>query len=359
MLHGTHLIARSIAWPWYRCAVRRAVAIAAWFLLVMTVAEPMVRADPAPASSSKKSATPWARGVSEAAQKRALQLFEEGNVFFEREKYTEAVAKYEQALVAWDHPNIRFNMAVCLMNMRQPLVAWEHLKQALRFGDAPLGKQLYADAKTNLAVLESSLGELTVKSTQPDVKIMVDGGQVLAGAGEHTMKLLAGKHQLVATRPGYVTDSRALDLPAGKPVAEQISLVRETVKVERENYDRRWKWWLPWAVAGSSVVVGVIGGGVYAGAHSQMNQYDSELAQRCPAGCTEAQIPGSLKSQATSARQKSEVAIGLWGGAGALVLTGGVMAILNRPRKMEERRVEPALTVSRDYVGVGLSLSLD
>ena len=35
------------------------------------------------------------------------------------------------------------------------------------------------------------------------------------------MKLLAGRHQLVATRRGYVTESRALDLPAGKPVVEQ------------------------------------------------------------------------------------------------------------------------------------------
>ena len=324
----------------------------------MTMVGAVAQAAPAK-PADKKSATPWSQGVSDAAQKRALQLFQEGNVFFEQSKYTEAVAKYEQALTAWDHPNIRYNMAICLINMRQPLVAWEHLKQALRFGDAPLGKQHYADAMTYLAALESSLAELTVKSTQPSVSVMVDGGQVLTGAGEHTMKLLAGKHQLVATRPGYVTDSRALDLAAGKPTTEQIALVRETIKVERENYERRWKWWLPWAVAGSSVVFGVVGGGVYAGARSQMNQYDRDLAQLCPAGCTEAQIPGSLKSRATSARHKSEVAIGLWTGAGAAAITGGVLAILNRPRKMEERRVVPALTVSRDYVGVGFSLALE
>jgi hypothetical protein len=339
--------------------VRWLASTAAWILLIVTMAGAVARASPPPKGADKKSATPWSQGVPETSQKRALQLFQEGNVFFEQAKYTEAVAKYEQALTAWDHPNIRFNMAVCLINMRQPLVAWEHLKQALRFGDAPLGKRLYAEAQTYVAVLESSLAELTVKSTQSDVSVMVDGGQVLTGAGEHTMKLLAGKHQLVATRPGYVTDSRALDLPAGKPTNEQIALVRETVKVERENYERRWKWWLPWAVAGSSVVFGVVGGGVYAGARSQMNQYDSALAQMCPAGCTEAQIPGSLKSQATSARHKSEVAIGLWTGAGAAVITGGVLAILNRPRKMEERRLVLTPAVSRDYVGVGLSLVLE
>jgi tetratricopeptide (TPR) repeat protein len=333
-------------------AVRLRVAIATWILLVAVVAEPVVRAD------NKKPGTPWSQGVSEAAQKRALQLFEEGNVFFEQSKYTEAIAKYEQALAAWDHPNIRFNIAICLINMRQPLVAWDHLKQALRFGDAPLGKRHHAEAITYVAVLESSLAELTVKSTQPDVNVMVDGGQALTGSGEHTMKLLAGKHQLVATRPGYVTDSRALDLPAGQAVTEQIALLPEQVKVERENYERRWQWWMPWAVAGSSVVLGLVGSGVYLSASSEIKHYDQDLAQLCPAGCTDAQIPGSLRSRATSARHKSEVAIALWSGAGALVITGGVMAILNRPRKQEERRITPALTVSRDYVGVGISLAL-
>ena len=363
--------------------MRLRVAAATWILLVAAVVEPGARADPTPVASpaapakpsptpvaspaapakpspapsvaGKKSVTPWARGVPEAAQSRALQLFQAGNVFFEQAKYTEAVAKYEIALAAWDHPNIRFNMAICLINMRQPLVAWDHLKQALRFGDAPLGKRLHTEAMTYLAVLESSLAELTVASTQPDIKVMVDGGQALTGAGEHTMKLLAGKHQLVATLPGYVTDSRALDLPAGKSVTEQIVLVPEKLKIARG----RWQWWTPWAVAGSSVVFGLVGGGVYLSARSEIKHYDQDLARLCPIGCTDAEIPGALKSRATSARHKSEVAIALWSGAGALAITAGVMAILNRPHKLEDHRVTPGLTVARGYVGVGISLTVD
>jgi hypothetical protein len=310
-------------------------------------------------AETKKPATPWSRGVSDTAQKLALKLFGEGNVFFEQAKYTEAVAKYEQALAAWDHPNIRFNIAICLINMRQPLVAWDHLQQALRFGAAPLGKRLHTEAMTYRAVLESSLAELTVKSTHPEVSVMIDGGKVLTGTEAHTMKLLAGKHQLVATRRGYVTDSRALDLPAGKPVIEEITLVREVVKIERENYERRWRWWAPWAVVGSSLTLGLTGGLVYLSARSEIKQYDRDLAQMCPLGCVDADIPSSLRDRETSARRKSGVAIGLWAGAGALVVTGGVMAILNRPRKLESRRVVPAITVSRGYIGAGVSLVLD
>jgi hypothetical protein len=354
--------------------VRRGFTIAAVIAVAAATGEPVAHAQRSRAPSARP-VTEWSRGVSDANQRRALQLFQQGNVFFEQAKYTDAVAKYELALAAWDNPNIRFNMAVCLINMRQPLVAWEHLTRALRFGEAPLGKRLFSEAMTYQAALTSSLAELTVKTTQPEVKIMVDGGQVLVGNGEHTMKLLAGKHQLVATRTGYVTDSRALDLPAGEPVMTEITLTPEKVKVKlqvrRENYERRWRWWLPWAVAGSSVVFGAIGGGLYASARSEIRRYDDDLRELCPMGCDPATIPEPLKNREAAARRKSGIAIGMWCGAGALAITGGVMAILNRPRKVEERtsggpgptallrRVVPELALSRDYVGVGLSVPLE
>ena len=110
------------------------------------------------------------------------------------------------------------------------------------------------------------------------------------------------------------------------------------------------------------VVAGVgthLPGIVYLAARSQIKQYDRDLAQLCPLGCPASDIPDSLKSRELSARRKSGVAIGLWSGAGALAIAGGVMATLNRPRKLEEHRVVPALTVSRDYLGAGVSFVLD
>jgi tetratricopeptide (TPR) repeat protein len=324
--------------------------------VVVAATGPAVRAEPRPV-------TAWSRGVPEAAQARALQLFREGNVFLEQAKYTEAVPKYEQALSAWDHPNIRFNMAICLINMRQPLAAWNHLQQALRFGDAPLGKQHHAEAMTYVAVLEASLAQLTVRSTQPGIRVMVDGAQVLDRPGELTMRVLAGKHQLVASRPGYITQSRALDLPAGKTTEEQIALAPEKIEVRRDNYDRRWPWWAPWAVVGGGVVLGGAGAGIYVAARTERDRYDRAFAAMCPEGCAESTLPADLLARKANARRNSGVAIGMWVTAGVLGITGGVMAVLNRPYKLEERpaarAVTPSVTVSRDYVGVGLSLTLE
>jgi hypothetical protein len=324
-----------------------------WFSVVAATTAPAAHAD------GKTPVTPWSRGVPEAAQRRALQLFQDGNVLLEQQKYTEAVAKYEQALIAWDHPNIRFNMAICLINMRQPLTAWDHLQQALRFGDAPLGKRLYAEAMTYVAVLESSLAQLTVRSRQPGIKVMVDGVLALDGPGERSMKLLAGKHQLVASRPGYTTSSRALDLGAGQSDLEQIALELEKVKVQRDNYERRWAWWVPWSVEGGAAALALVGAGFYLSASNQMASYDQALQRKCPEGCGDADITSALKAQHDHARRNSGVGIGMWVGAGAVAITGGVMAVLNRPIKVEGRAVKPSLAVSRDYVGAAISLALE
>jgi tetratricopeptide (TPR) repeat protein len=322
-----------------------------WFLVVAALTTPVAHADSKP--------TPWSRGVPEAAQKRALQLFQEGNALLEQEKYTEAVAIYEQALSAWDNPNIRFNMAICLINMRQPLAAWEHLQQALRFGEAPLGKRLFTEAMRYVALLESSLAELTVRSVQPGIKVMVDGAMVLDGPGEQSMTLLAGKHQLVATRPGYTTQSRALDLPAGKPDLELIALEHEKVTVQRDNYERRWAWWVPWSVEGGAAALALVATGFYVSASGEMTNYDQALRLKCQTGCTTDQIPSDLKAKYDHARRNSGVAIGIWVGAGAVAITGGVMAVMNRPFKVERHPVTPSVTVSRDYVGAAISFALE
>jgi len=326
------------------------------WVVVLIVWVSALAASPAAVRADAKRVTPWSKGVSEAAQKRALQLFQEGNALFEQEKYTEAVAKYEQALTAWDNPSIRFNMALCLINMRQPLVAWDHLQRALRFGNAPFDKHLYAEALKTVALLEASLAQLTVRSVQPGIKVMVDGAVALDRPGEYTTKLLPGKHQLVASRPGYITSSRALDLLAGKPDLEQITLMPEQVV---DNYERRWRWWVPWSVEAGSAVLALVATGLYLDASSEMKRHDQAYAALCPTGCMDDQIPSNLKAQETSARRKSGVAIGMWIGAGALVITGGVMAVMNRPFKIEGRAVTPSLAVSRDHVGVAISFTLE
>src|SRR6185295_15375657 len=92
------------------------------------------------------SVRPWADKVAEGAQKQALALFEEGNKLFETSQHAAALAKYREALKFWDHPAIRYNTAVALINLDQPLAANENLDLALRYGEAPFSPETHQQA---------------------------------------------------------------------------------------------------------------------------------------------------------------------------------------------------------------------
>jgi hypothetical protein len=307
--------------------------------------------------------TPWSKGVSKANQTKAFEIFKDGNALFEEAKYSDALVQYEKAIKLWDHPSIEYNLAICLFNIRQPLEAWDHLSKALQYGDAPLGKRLFAEAMTYQTLLESSLAQLDVSTEQDGVTIQVDGRDLMTGPGDKSIHMLAGSHQLVATLDGYKTESRALDLPAGKLTKETIELqedkVQVKVKVEHINYERRWSWWVPWSVMGGSVAVALIGTGVYLDGRSGINSYDDALAKQCPSGCRPQDIPTALTQKEQSAQREGQIGIGLWSAAAVVGVAAGAMAVLNRPKLVEKRPptvvVTPMLGHGVAGVGVGLT----
>jgi hypothetical protein len=309
---------------------------------------------------------PWSKGVSKANQTRAFQIFKDGNALFEESKYSDALVQYEKAIKLWDHPSIEYNLAICLFNIRQPLEAWDHLEKALKFGEAPLGKRVFGEAMTYQTLLESSLAQLYVTTDQEGVEIELDGRELMTGPGEKTVHLLAGSHQLVASLDGYKTDSRALDLPAGKmtklePIALEEDKVEVRVKVKRENYERRWSWWVPWAVMGGSVAVALAGTGVYLDARSSVNDYDAQLAKMCPSGCRPQDIPPALTQKEQSAETEGNIGIGLWSAAVVVGVSAGAMAIINRPKLVTERRppsVVVAPMLGRGLAGIGVGIAL-
>jgi len=311
------------------------------------------------ARSAAADEKPWAKGVPESEQKIALALYNEGNAEFTESRYPQALTKYREALKHWDHPGIRFNMVVCLVNMDQPLEASEHLERALAFGDQPLGADVYSQGLTYKKLLDGQLARLKVACKDDDAQVKLDGVQLLSCPGEARKLLVPGPHQLVATKPGFQTADAALVLLPGKELVHTIRL--ELIEV-RTKLVRRWKVSTPWIVAGAGLGTSALGVVATYLARQEYATYDQLVAAQCPDGCGPNMPPGmqtvdpSTASHKTRGKILNVGGVGLVGVGGATAITGLILVYLNQPRSVPET-APPIVTPSVTPTAVGATVT--
>ncbi len=289
-------------------------------------------------------ARPWADGVSDERQQKANQLLEEGNQLLFELLFTEALAKYERAVEQWNHPAIRFNMAVSLYNLGRLVKAHENLQQALRYGDAPLEASVYEQAMRYQKLLDAQLAELIVICDEEGVEVALDGKHLFTGPGKARRRLLPGEHQIVGSKDGFLPETRLMKLVPGSPETVSLSLVSvdEAVVVTQ----RRWQRWKPWATVGAGVAVGLAGLALRLQAGSNFDRYDREVGLVCPGpdGCETVDDELLAESDGLRSRGIWQNRIGM-----SLLVTGGVAAaagmtlvLLNQPRAVRLSRSERA-----------------
>ena len=309
--------------------------------------EPLPPPPPPPPASR-----PWAEGVTPEQQTEAFRIFKEANALFAESQHAAALARYRDALKLWDHPAIRYNTAVALINLDQPLAADAELDSALRFGESALGSDTYKQALLYKKLLGGQLADLAVTCNEPGAQVMLDGQQLFVAPGDKSVRLLPGPHSLVARKAGYLTETRALMLPPGRRSDEKVAMVSLASLPTRTV--RRWKPWKPWALFGAGVVVALVGVPLIVDAKHNFDSFDAEVARSCPNGCA----PGALPSTTLDARSRgsaeNSAAIGMFAAGGAVAVAGSVLLILNTPHA--ERRLALAPSLAPGYTGLVATL---
>ncbi|MEO8549772.1 MAG: PEGA domain-containing protein [Kofleriaceae bacterium] len=292
----------------------------------------------APAQADDK---PWAAGVSAENQKAALDLYNQGGNAFAQADYKTALEIYTRALPLWDHPALRYNIAVCLINLDRPVEAYDNLERAMRFGEAPLGPDLWKQGQSYQKLLAGRVAEIEV-SAEPGASVSLDG-KPLAGTAQ---RVLTGDHQIVVEKPRYQTETRAVRLNPGDHVTIKIEL--KPIAVARTLH-RRWVRWLPWTVLGGGVVVAGAGVPVLLAAGSSFDRYDAAVAASCQHGCRDGDpATAHVMDLQSHAELQNTTAVSLFAVGGAIAATGFVMVILNQPRLV-------APVVGTDHVGLAIA----
>ncbi len=271
---------------------------------------------------------PWARGVPRDRQAAALALFRDGNAKLRDALYRAAREKYAEALKAWDHPAIHYNLSLTLLNLDQPVEAYEHLLLALKYGAAPLDAEKMDQALRYKGLVEKQLTKLSVSCDLEGATVRVDGNQLFVGPGRWDGMVRAGPHQIVATREGYVPVERAETLVGGEVKQLTLTLYRTEDLTE---YRRRWPAPIPWGVliGGGVVVAGSIA--LHAQAKGAFDAYDNGIkgcAQPETLGCVPRTDLTNLRAQGQTLQTLAFIGYVV---GGAAVIAGGVLAYLNRP----------------------------
>jgi hypothetical protein len=286
---------------------------------------------PGPVSNEPK---PWADGVPQAVQDNASNLYEEGNTLFAQQAHAPALEKYKQAIALWDHPLIRFNMAVTEIRLERILEAADNLERSLKYGDKPFKPELYQQALDYQALLKGRVGYIEVSCDQAGARLLLDGKPWFECPKTNQVRVLAGEHAIVAEKQGFLTASTKVVVDGGETAQEKIKLVPlDSAVVLKYRYRR----WVPWTFTGIGLAVGLGGAGTWFLGKNQMDQFEADYSTVCEHGCE----PGltapehrSLAAQERSAALKGTVGIAMMGVGGALAVTGVVLAIMNRPQRV-------------------------
>jgi hypothetical protein len=296
---------------------------------------------------------PWTVGVSEAEQAIALELYSQGNIEFQAGRLIQALTKYREALTHWAHPAIHFNLAVCLINLDQPLEAKHQLELAMRYGEAPLGRDMYLQGITHRHSLDGQIARVEISCAEPGTTITLDGAFLFTAPGSVERLVLPGKHQIVGTKPGYMTATETIELLPARLTKHDVRLIA-LKSVTR--LVRRWPVWKPWLVVGSGASIATLGGLAYGIAKHRFNSYDADVTMHCPRGCDASMTAAlqGLESNKDSGNRWQAAAFSLFAVGGAVAITGAIGLYLNQQRP-ETSSVTPAISATPGGATVAVS----
>ena len=270
----------------------------------------------------------WDKNTNLDQQLQAYEIFLRANELVKEGSPSEAVRRYEDALKIWQHPAIYYNLSVAQGTLGQRLAIYHSLLRAIEYGPAPLGQSKYEQAKNRLEVLRGQLSQIELVCDDEGAEVTLDGRQLFIGPGTRTEVVIPGEHQVVADRIDRFPDTQKLYLQGGQK--KRIVLKLRTSD-DTQKY-RRWRWWVPVAVAGTSTVFLASGNLLQNNASSQFDIYDERFTVLCRDGCPDADVDPKVTAIRNSATHRQNMSRASYAIGGVILATSLLLAYLNKEK---------------------------
>jgi tetratricopeptide (TPR) repeat protein len=279
---------------------------------------------------------PWVEGVSREQRQQANRIFQEGNALIREGLFAVAAEKYERALALWDHPGFRYNLAIAQINLDQSIEAYESFRHAIRFGAEPLGQDRHEQAQSYLTLLGNQLARIALACDEPGTIVTLDGKPAFAAPGRKTIVVLPGGHQVMASKPARLPDTRQVVLAPGQHL--EVTLTPQV-----PEYVATWRRWPrsgPFAITGIGLVTIAAGGILDWQSASMLHDFDRNSLDRCPfGGCPAGGLADALRAQHDQAIRLQRIARATYVTGAALFTAGAVLSYLNESHLVRRRVV--------------------
>lgn len=287
-----------------------------------------------PSSGAATSTNPWEQNATPEHKAKAKQLVATGNQHLSDGLMEKAAVAYRDAIKEWDHPAIWYNLALALVSLDQPVEMYEALLKAQRWQEMtppPLDDEKYRKIRDYLILVEKQIATVEISCQKDGALVSLDGKKIFVvergKPNKYVGKVRVGKHTFVAEKPGFATPVDAPFIGPGETFRVELRLFTAD---ELTRYRRRWtRTWMPYAVIGGGVLVGLVGGSLQLAAGSDFDAYDTAVAR-----CIGDNRCGGQEDRLLEMRDRGETkrTLGIVGYsvAGAAVVAGAALLYLNR-----------------------------
>ncbi len=153
-------------------------------------------------------------GAAQDDKTKARTLFGEGVAAFERGDFENALESFTQAYRLAPHPAVRVNMANCYEQLGRYAEATFNYQRFLEESGGNISPEQRRDVEAAIARLKLKFGEIVVETNPADVSLSIDGSSAQRGL-DGRIQLRAGSHLVRATKPGYVSLERTIEVEGG------------------------------------------------------------------------------------------------------------------------------------------------
>lgn len=154
---------------------------------------------------------------------------------YKQARYSEAIAKFEEAYRLKPHPIIFFNIGRCYEQLGDIPRALKNYREYLRLVPEAKDRELVSDAIGNLErrLKEQGVQQITVITDPSSVRVSVDGKYM--GLTPMSTEIKPGTHLLALTKDGYEPIEKSVVLSAEKSMELNLSLKQLAVAKPEEK----------------------------------------------------------------------------------------------------------------------------